>query len=163
MGDTQLNNTLKSYLDAVKRLEFEEVLAIKFRHREAEDTFFIFARRDGVLLGFDTYNGNAINGGKIYYNWEPRGQFDWSVTSSGRMHTRTDREIWIGDHDCRQMLAGKIAKLTSNGSFVSPWIERPFLWLLHHGDPKDADYKLINAERIALLPAWVQAFIGPAA
>jgi len=70
----------------------------------------------------------------------------------------------IGGGDCREALKYNIEQLELNGSFVKPWVERPFLWLLHYMDTKVEGYRYekINAERIAMLPEEVRvAAISP--
>jgi hypothetical protein len=49
------------------------------------------------------------------------------------------------------------------GEFLPQWVEQPLLWLLHYRDTDtpDYDYAAINAERIGLLPRWVQTMITP--
>jgi hypothetical protein len=118
----------------------------------------------GILLCFDTYGGDSVNGGKFYYNIKlpesPR--VPWSVTSSGG--SREDPVggyIWVGDHDCREGVRFHIDQLAEHGKFVTPWIEQPFLWLLHYMDTKDKkpgciNYKEVNRQRIAMLPQDVQ-------
>ena len=40
--------------------------------------------------------------------------------------------VWIGDNDVREGLAFRLEQMRSGGQFVTPWIERPFLWLLNY-------------------------------
>jgi hypothetical protein len=55
-----------------------------------------------------------------------------------------------------------IDKLKRNGEFLPKWVERPFLWLLHHGDTQgEYDYDEINEERISKLPKHVIDAITP--
>lgn len=175
-GDTMLSNDTDRYLSIVASIGFEEALTIPFRSHEQDETFRIYARHDGILLAFDTFGNKRINGGHFYYNWHPGAEAisnrPEGILSSYHLMKRPDgnftppitvEDIFVGYHDCREALVFNIDRLTQYGSFANPWRERPFLWLLHHGDPKghDVDYQSINRERIALLPAWVREFIGP--
>ena len=56
-----------------------------------------------------------------------------------------------------------LGRLAKHGTFVSPWVERPFLWLLNYMDTKTEgyDYKAINEARIAKLPEHVRTCITP--
>ena len=83
-----------------------------------------------------------------------------TCTSSGGAH-KTEN-VWIGDHDGREALLFNLDRLRKHGDFLAPWIEQPFLWLLHYTDSKTDgyDYKAIARERIAMLPPWVQEMIG---
>ena len=70
--------------------------------------------------------------------------------------------IWSGDHDCREAIKHNIAGLANNGTFLHTWKEQPFLWLLHHGDTEgEYDYDSINADRIVMLPEYIQKRICP--
>lgn len=171
-GDTTFNNKIDRYLDIITSNGFEEVLVTPFEGRYGKDEHMIYARRDGLLLSFDTFGGKSINGGKVYYNWRPSedaAKADYRFTSSGRYARNgatgpiTSADTWIGDHDCREALIFKMDNLAVNGAFVAPWVERPFIWLLHYMDTKTEgyDYKAINEARIALLPAWIREMIGP--
>lgn len=174
-GDTTFSNKLERYQAIIEANGFEHVLRVPFQHYDTPDALMVYARRDGLLLAFDTFSDEStVNGGHLYYNWRPSPQCAadheyWGITSpggwkraDGRDGPITEDDVWRGNHDCREALIYNIDRLTANGEFVSPWIERPFIWLLHYGDTKqDYDYDAINAERIAMLPSWVREMIGP--
>jgi hypothetical protein len=69
--------------------------------------------------------------------------------------------VWSGDHDCREAIKFNIKQLAENGTFLKKWVKPPFLWLLHHNDPKEPgyNYEEINNERISRLPKDVQEII----
>ncbi len=164
-GDTLFSNELGRYLGIIEAAGFEQVLSVPFQHYpDHGDRYFIYARRDGLLLAFDTFGGEkTVNGGKVYYSWRPSEaarENPWAYTSSGGYRG----DVWQGDHDCREALIYNLDRLAANGEFVCPWVERPFLWLLNYAEPKveGYDYHAINRERIAALPPWVREFIGPA-
>lgn len=161
-GDTTFTNMLDRYISIVEAYGFQLVLEDSFTGRDDRaERFFIFAHPDGLLLAFDTFETDHVNGGKVYYNWKPSSrEAMFQFTSSGSMARLHD--VWVGDHDAREALIFKMDQLRANGSFVKPWVERPFLWLLHYMDPKvnKYDYREINEERISRLPAWVREFIG---
>lgn len=175
--DTKLSETVSNYLRIAQSEGFEIVLQLPFTGRwrggvERQETLYVlFNAKEGILLKFDTYNSKDVNGGKFYYNWRPNpGVETWRVTSSGGWHGTGEDSYWVGDHDCREALRHHLAKLRQNGAFLTPWRDMPFLWLLHYMDTKDAeggsllyngyDYKAITAERIAMLPDFVQVAIG---
>lgn len=179
-GDTTFGSDLQPYIDIIVRNGFEEVLVIPFKsipYREGEaiidEAFYIYARRDGFLLTFDSYDGKRVNGGHLYYNVEVGAEIPdamYGVTSSGGWSDRNDPEfkkfydkthvkdmVWVGHHDCREALIFNISQLHAAGKVLPKWYKKPFLWLLHYADTKSEDYNYerINAERIAMLPQWV--------
>ena len=171
--DTTLNNTVERYRSILQSLGFELVLELPFvgsgyDHTDPsrEETYFMYAHRDGLLLCFDTYCTDMVNGAKVYYNWTPNPGVDhWTVTSSGSWHDYQDCNnpgVWCGDHDAREALRHKLNGLRNAGVFLAQWKKNPFLWLLHYADVRQSgyDYAAINKERILMLPQWVQNMIG---
>lgn len=161
-GDTTFSNELDRYQSIIEGVGFEQALAVPFVSQwNRAENLFVYARRDGLLLVFDTFATDRVNGGHLYYQWRPAIDDFWSVTSSGGMRG----DVWCGYHDCREALLRKIKGLTDNGAFVAPWEHEEFLWLLHHGDTKveGYDHRAITAERIAMLPEWVRQMLGPCA
>lgn len=163
--DTALSNRLDRYQRIICDLGFELVLEEPFKADEQEETLFIYAHRDGILLHFDSFtwehrDGPNVNGGNFYYNLRQNSDRSdlWSIISSGHINDG----ILIGNHDCREAIRHNIGKLRESGSFVTPWVKRPFLWLLNYSEPKveGYDYHAINAARIARLPEWVREFVG---
>lgn len=164
-GDTTFNNQLDRYLEIVAKEGFREILRVPFTSRwnEQECLYVMYHDGDGILLTFDTYCGEKVNGGKFYYNIKMKpDEPNWHVISSGHYCQVGDDYVWVGDHDCREALRHHIAQLRAHGEFIKEWIEQPFLWLLHHGDTKDDNYdhKEITAERIAMFPIEVQKAIA---
>lgn len=160
-NDTVFSNELPRYLTIIEKFGFEQVLADEWQSTWGPtETLYIFAHRKGLLLSFDTFGGNRVNAAKVYYNWKPSIDEWWDCRSSGHM---TEGGIWVGDHDAREALIHNLNKLNNRGAFVSPWAERPFLWLLNFDEPKVAgyDYRAITEARIARLPDWVKATITP--
>lgn len=161
-GDTTLVNDLDRYVGIIEANGFTKVLSLPFRGYDRDETLFVYAHSDGLLLRFDTYDGTRVNGANVYYNWRPsRTEYHWQIISSGSF-SFSDPTVWTGYHDAREALLFKLSELRAHGSFVSPWVQRPFLWFLHYMDTKTEgyDYEAINAERLAMMPAWVQEFVG---
>lgn len=133
-------------------------------HRE--ERFVVLWRPDGVLAKAESY-GAGRNTADIYYNWRPNEGVDhWGLTSSGGYHRESydaGDTVWIGHHDVREAVRHTLAALEENGSFVTPWIQRPFLWLLDYCRSKvpNCDYAAINESVIALLPEHVHTAITP--
>jgi hypothetical protein len=155
---------VSAYRTIIESYGFELVLDTPFRGHHAEERHFVYAHRDGLLLSVDTYGGERVNGGKVYYTWQtsPDVKDRQNLTSSGGYIDRGVFTLWQGDHDCREAIVHNLENLRAAGSFVSPWPKPPFLWLLHYMDkePKNYDYEAITAARIALLPEWVREMIG---
>lgn len=181
-GDTLFSNKLDRYLTIVKGIGFEVIYEEAFQtppwnegDAPRNETYFIMARHDGLLLSFDTYGGDSINGGHLYYNWKPHDNVKpYRATSSGgwefpegvdRYTADMSEATWVGSHDCREALVFNITRLEENGNFVTPWIRQPFLWLSHHGDQGQNDYDgnlkhLIDA-RIEQFPEWAKEIFIP--
>ncbi len=184
--DTCFTETIENYLRIIEKIGFKRVLAMDFvvqddyEKEPRNEKFFVYWHDDGLLLATDTFRGNR-NAAKVWYNWLPKNGWKnvpYRVTSSGgwnfadglpsnwsqeNPHADDDREMyWRGDHDAREAICHNLAALREHGSFMRPWKESPFLWLLHHGDTrdKDYDYKKINAERMAMLPDYVRECVG---
>lgn len=172
--DTTLSNDLNRYIRIITEMGFEQVLQLPFAGKLFGDEdyrhehYFIFAHRQhGLLLAFDTFGGDQVNGGKLYYCWRPKDitQYVPYLLSSGHYcnYDSPDR-YWAGDHDCREAIRYNVANLLQHGTFLSKWPSDngQFLWLLHYMDTRQEgyDYASITVERIAMLPQWVQEMIG---
>src|SRR3989344_628154 len=163
-SDTTLSNKLSDYLKVLTEEGFEEVLKLSFVGDEGrQESFFIFFHEgNGIILALDTFGGDKTNGGHFYYNWRPHSGTKINKCISSGSFSLKDKTVWIGDHDCRESLRRNLHNLRQHGTFVNPWIEQPFLWLLHYMDTKKEgyDYEAISAKRIALLPVKVQATLA---
>lgn len=162
LDDTNISNQLENYLRIVQEEGFQILLALPFSNEsgQEEKLYICFHKTDGILLVFDTYGGKSVNGGHFYYNWKPNDNDPRNgdtVLSSGGYRKEGSELIWSGDHDCREALRLHIRDLREHGEFVTPWVERPFIWLLHYMDTRDSsyDYEAINKERLAMLPSEV--------
>jgi hypothetical protein len=152
----------KEYLDTVKNIGFEHILEVPFysKYWDRNDVLnILWHPKHAILLNYDTF-GKDVNSGKIYYNIKPFKMTNFrKCTSSGWF----SKNVWVGDHDFRYNAEYVIKTFLSKGKFLNPWVERPFLWLLHYEDVKKEgyDYEKINEERISLLPEYVQEAITP--
>lgn len=166
---TYQNSMVENYMRICKDLGFEVVLTVPFvtgdTHHDPgrKETCYILATRDGLLLRFDTWRGDQVNSSNFYYNflWDRTNDDHHYLTSSGGVYGTEERPVWVGNHDGREALRYKVNCLRTGATLLAPWEHSPFLWLLHYGDTavEGYDYRAINRERIALLPAWVQAMI----
>lgn len=164
--DTILNNDLGRYLEIAEDIGFRPVLEVPFvghpvgSEKTYKERLFVLWR-DGILLVFDTYLEERVNGGNFYYNWAPKDIKEaFHYTSTGGYDQR-DPWIWSGHHDCREALRFHIRRLEENGQILPVWEKQPFMWLLHYMDrkTKDYDYQAINKARISKLPKEIQAAI----
>lgn len=168
MGDSKFTNKLTDYQRLIESIGFEKVLELPFVGKSFSDEpapnekYFIYVNREfGILLDFDTYGGDGVNGGKYYYCIRLNEDTSGRVTSSGGFRDYdSPNRYWAGDHDCREAIRYKINRLRENGTFLREWPKDNgiFLWFLHYMDTKtdDYDYNAINKERIAMLPEWVR-------
>lgn len=161
-GDVWDGMPLDEYLRFIESYGFERLLVDSFESRYASEKFFVYAHRDGLLLAFDTFMARQVNGGNIYYCWKPtREEGFYHLTSSGRF-IAPEYEVWAGYHDAREAVIFNMERLRENGRFITPWPNRPFLWLLHYQESKARDYDrtAINEERISRFPQWARDMVG---
>ncbi len=163
-GDIWDGCPLAHYLDVVARFGFELLLEDPFTVDGRAEKFLVLGHSDGLLLSFDTYDSNRVNGGNVYYNWRPSpAATRYEYTSSGGF-VGPDYEVWSGHHDCREALIFNLEQLRANGEFLPQWKARPFLWLVHYGETREkgCDHASINEERIARFPDWARKMVGSA-
>lgn len=161
-GDSTLSMDMEPYRQVIREEGFTLALHLPFQgEKQTQEEFEVWFHTDGLLLVMDSFEG-CRNSAKVYYNWKPNPDIQYhKYTSSGSI-SRVDQTVWIGDHDAREAIRFKLFNLRKHGTFLSQWIENPFLWLLHHRDTKQAgyDYKKINSERLAMLPDQVRIAIN---
>lgn len=182
LDDTTFSNELSRYLRIVGELGFQPILTIPFigtgfGETKEEKLFFFMHREYGILLVFDTFGGNKVNGGNFYYCWQATPGEDLSgVLSSGGQERKSglpwpkygepepesDDIYYAGHHDGREALSHHINQLLAKGTFLKPWpASKPFIWLLHYMDTKEKYSRdAINAERISMFPKWARDIIG---
>jgi len=91
--DTKFNNTLKDYTRKIEDFGFVKVYEKAFYildrdtgKRKRDRHFIYFHYEYSILLNFDTYRNESVNGGTFYYNWSPNDVEAKRVcTSSGCM------------------------------------------------------------------------------
>lgn len=156
--DSHYGMTFADFRALLSELGFEEVLVETFQGRECPETFVIAWCPEGILAVCESYSGVRLNTANVLYNYRHPDGYPGGLTSSG--HMRDD--LWIGDHDAREGVRHNLAALRAAGEFVTPWQERPWLWLLTYTDTKgEYDDDAINAARVARLPQRVRDAITP--
>jgi len=167
--DTWHGMPLNKYLEVVKEIGFEQVYKVDFHSHSSEktETFFVFfSPGKGLLLCFDTYGTDHVNGGHVYFNLKRNSAEDWPNFGFSGGVAESDQNVLVGSVDCREGLRFNVEEMEKSGKLLPKWIERPHLWLLHHGDTHDKEYEFdrydkIIEERINLLPESVRASITP--
>lgn len=125
-----------------------------------EEKFVVLWHSDGILAKAESY-GAERNAADIYFNLRVNEDVNpWCIRGSGGLHDG----VWVGHMDVREAMRFTLTELRSIGQFVTPWIVRPFLWLLDYSQPKvpGYDYKAITEQVIATLPEDVRTSITPA-
>lgn len=173
---------IKDVLNEIEKFGFKRVLDVPFENYDENKTlehFYVyFHYRTGILLQFDTYNGNRVNGGYYYYQWKPYGDHHNSpaFSSGGWREIGNDEYVWEGHGDCREGMFESIRELEADGKFITPWIKASCIFaptlihfMDHHIDGNmgwDASYELYRKaikektpERFYMLPADVQEAI----
>lgn len=169
IDDSLFSNKLSDYTRIIAAEGFEKVLEIPFEVKESYDPaprqekFFVYWKAcEGLFLCFDSFNGDSVNGGHIYFNLEAPEYISYDVPYSGGYMKRDDgHKILVGDIDCREAIRTRLNGIREQGKFLPVWEEQKFMWLLHYGDTRNEgyDYKKINQERITQLPENVQKAI----
>jgi hypothetical protein len=165
----QLDSTFSSKLDYYERVlaaeGFSKVFEMEIpndptHEKDYQDKYFIYWHPDGLLLSFDSYFGDSVNGGHIYFNFKPN---DWKQFCTLNIPLSGGGGVYES-LDCREAIRYYLGKMRETGTFLPVWENRPFLWLLHYMDTKEEgyDYKAITASRIAQLPEHVRNSITPA-
>jgi len=98
IGDTTFSMKLSDYFRVIKGFGFEDIYVEDFSDKDGKDNkLYVLYHYDlGILLSFDTYFGNSVNGGKFYYNWSPNIGFETgNCTSSGGFYF-SEGEMHIG-------------------------------------------------------------------
>ena len=174
-GDVHWGMPLSEYLLTLKRFGFREVLHIPFKKKYdvgvLEDHFFVLWHEKGILLKFDTYFGNDINGGSFFYNVEilngdAKLFYSAAPISSGGL--TQDKKVFTGYHDCREAVLHTIQRFELFGTFLKTWVETPFILLIHHGDRiNNENFKVsskrmmeLTKQRMLMLPEEVQKAIN---
>lgn len=157
--DSHYGMTFAEFRTLLAELGFEEVLVETFAGRDCPETFVIAWSPEGVLAVCESYAGERLNSAKVLYNYRhPNGYPGFGLTSSGSMCG----DLWVGDHDAREGVRHNLGRMREAGEFVTPWRERPWLWLLTYMDTKgEYDHEAITAARVARLPEHVRQAISP--
>ncbi len=66
--------------------------------------------------------------------------------------------VWVGNSDCREAIKNHISLMAENGLFLNKWVEKPFIYLYHHGDKQSAlgHSDEVMEERYSKLPDYVK-------
>ena len=166
-NDTCNHNNLAQNVQVIESLGFRLLESGTFLSEgifseDREEQWFIYWR-DGILLFLDSFSGN-LNSGQAYFNYRFRSEYrNLTGYSGGFTLTPEGYRVAYGSIDIREGLRHRLTTMEENGEFLSQWVERPFLWLLHHQDTKTPgyDFDVINEQRISLLPQDVQGAITP--
>lgn len=170
---------VKDVLDEIEKFGFKRVLDVPFMNDEntiQEHLYVYFCEKYGILLEFDTYSGNHVNGGLYHYQWTTKtgeAKHNYAL-SSGGWEKKGDVYIWEGHGDVRHDMFESITQLMRDGKFVTPWIGtcKIFVptfvhYMDHHSDGTwDEGYALYEKalrektpERFRMLPENVQKAI----
>jgi hypothetical protein len=156
-NDSRFGQTLSEFIAFLEGMGFTQVLCEDIP--TTEDKYFIFWR-DGVLVSFDSYSKNRVNGGTAYLAFKgPREAIFQS--SNGLMCEIDGERVWGVSFDVREGMRFRLDRLTEAGSILPVWPEAQWLWLLHYMDSKGVgyDHKAITTDRASKLPEHVRASI----
>jgi len=166
-NDTCNHNNLAQNVQVVESLGFQLLESGTFQSAgmgdEGQEEQWSIYWRDGILLFLDSFRGN-LNSGHAYFNYRLNpGSRSLTGYSGGFTLTPEGDRVAYGSIDIREGLRHRLTTMEENGEFLSQWVERPFLWLLHHSDTKvpGYDHEAITKQRISLLSQDVQDAVTP--
>lgn len=144
LGDTTFSMGWDEYTGVVEKIGFTLHQEEKYKsRRDKEETLRVYWHEDGILLTCDSYC-NVRNSANISYNWKSFPEF-WESGRGrvlGSYHCfKSELDIVIGSNDVREGLIHTIEQLRMWGEFITPWVEQPFLHILHSGDYALAEEK----------------------
>lgn len=119
-GDTTFSMDTQSYIDVLEAhgyvlLSSDTVSVQQYDDPPRDESWYILAHPDGLVLYFDTHHGQR-NSAKVCYVWRPVKDLEnrWQCTSSGHM----EGSLWIGDHDAREAGIFNMERLRQNGKLL---------------------------------------------
>lgn len=169
--DTHYNITFAEAVAIVEAQGFQLLATVAFKGNPWDDTEepsdeekrIYWNPELSALLTMETYRTTSLNMGKVYFAWKANDQNNvYPSGCSGGCEGERGDYTFVGDYDIREAFVYKLTRMKETGTFIKKWPKAPFLWMLHWMDTKDEgyDYKAINAERFALLPAEVREAMG---
>lgn len=165
--DTYYDLPFTEHLVIAKELGFEQIFTEQFRGRYGTETFAVLWRDDGVLMRADSFlwgDGKParVNHADIYFNHRAHDEKWWCQGSGSYVEDPQGELVGVRHQDVREGLRRALGDLEEHGEFVSPWIKRPFLWLMNYTQkPEGKGYEAVNEAVIAQFPAHVHAAITP--
>lgn len=166
-GDTTFSMDTQSYIDVLEAngyvlLSSDTVSVQQYDDPPRDESWYILAHPNGLILYFDTHHGQR-NAAKVCYVWRPAADIEnrWECTSSGHM----TGNLWIGDHDAREAVIFNMERLRQNGKLLKSCPEQRKPWFISYWEtPKDYDtsfdYHAISQAKIDSLPRKYQKWLG---
>jgi hypothetical protein len=177
-GDTTFTMDFDSYVKLVESQGFEKIHEHHFSDdRQKDEIYQVWFHEIGLILACDSF-GSARNLASVYYNWKPN-EFSsshsilhsgsWYVPNKSRAEFLSmnqkdwqEQAIWVGHFDAREALLFELNRLMKNGQFLSPWVQRPFLWFVDYSQTRGKEYDCnkITNDVIKTFPKKVKKLLG---
>ncbi len=180
--DTPSRCSADYYRQVIEFMGFECVGAYpsSSRSSDAPETAYIHARPDGLLLVWDTYQGN-VSQAELNFHWlgHKKNAHPGSGTSGGFYKMNDGKYAYCGSIHAIEGIRSNIERMSGQGQFLSPHIqptsEMSRCRLVTEGDWSTARRILgdkaslfakkeivdaIEQDRFNHLPHWVQEMIG---
>lgn len=162
-SDTTLSMKTEEWEEVIEKIGFKEILCVPFVSDGINEKMVLAWLEPGILLRYDTFNGYR-NASDFHYCWKADRDVIEINAHCEFMHSGswTKDGIMVGHTDAREALRYELWRLFTYGTIVSPWPEKPFLWLLHYMDTKAEgyDYKSVNEKRLSMLPKEILNAMG---
>jgi hypothetical protein len=167
-NDTHYNSTFAEARAVYADLGFEEVFAEHYQgYNGNTELELILWHSDGVLAHLTSYSWGdkepGQNSSTMWMNWKyNEGEYPSGMSGSFIFDGDTNLHTWAGDRDVRTGLRYHFEDMRETGTFLSPWLRRPWMWLINYADEQSSNgnYRAINARKIAALPAHVREAIN---
>jgi hypothetical protein len=170
MNDVKFGEKLNSYIAKITTFGFEEVFKMPFKNdRNAlEHLYAFFEPSRGILLIFDTYNGDGVNGGNMYYQVAvDHSKPYYKASSSGGFITHNKR-LACFDNNYKQVFPKLPDQIYDYSTQYDQWSARDKeiddiiysylnIYTGHHDCREAVIHNISELEKMgSFVPNWVQ-------
>lgn len=149
LDDTHWNVSWTNFLRIALEEGFVEVRRREHEYKERgmDEQVILHHPTEGTVINAGSYwGGESLNGATLYFNLEfPKHATREGLAFSGHFNLdawdNQDRRIYIGSVSLGEGMRRTLAKMRAQGSFVAPWVERPWMSLDAYWDSKESSFR----------------------
>lgn len=172
--DTKLGNSVNDYIQVLNFLKFKKVAEFPIeRINERQELLNIYAREDGFILSFDTYNSTQVNGARFVCSalGNDNDLIEMGNSSPVYVDDFYTGNIIVTGGDARENLIEKVNCLKKNATLAVPFskenvlakfvlsCEQDYTSLQDQGitdfHMRSAKVDEIRKNRLEVMPDWV--------